>query len=97
MSLPNVPAGQLPLFHVVGFTGHRLLTDPAGTAQAIAHVLTELEQEAAGEWIGLSSVAAGADQLFVEAALARNFGWEALLPLPLVDFERDFSADEWPA
>lgn len=97
MSLPNVPAGQLPLFHVVGFTGHRILADPAGTAQAIANVLAELEQEAAGEWIGLSSVAAGADQLFVAAALERSFGWEALLPLPLVDFERDFPADEWPA
>lgn len=88
-------ASQLPLFHVVGFSGHRQLADPAGVAAAVANVLAELRREAPGEWIALSSAAAGADLIFVREALAAGLGWEALLPLPLVDFERDFSPGEW--
>jgi hypothetical protein len=86
---------ELPLFHVVGFTGHRQLSDPAGASEAIRNVLAELQREAPGEWIAQSSVAAGGDQIFVRAALEMKFGWEALLPLPLVDFQRDFTSDEW--
>jgi hypothetical protein len=88
-------ASQLPLFHVVGFTGHRQLADPAGVAQAVTGILAELRQAAAGEWIALSSAAAGADLIFVRTALDAGLGWEALLPLPLVDFERDFTPAEW--
>jgi hypothetical protein len=90
-------SSQLPLFHVVGFTGHRQLTDPAGVAAAITTTLAELRQESPGEWIALSSVAAGADLVFVHAALDLGVGWEALLPLPLVDFARDFEPAEWAA
>lgn len=89
------PSSELPLFHVVGFTGHRQLADPAGAAESIKQVLTELQREAPGEWIAQSSVATGGDQLFVRAALELKLGWEALLPLPLVDFARDFPAEEW--
>ena len=88
-------ASQLPLFHVVGFSGHRNLSNPAGVAQAIATILDELRREAPGEWIALSSAAAGADLLFVRTALEQGLGWEASLPLPLVDFERDFPPEEW--
>lgn len=95
MSSPASTASQLPLFHVVGFSGHRQLADPAGVARAIATILDELRREAPGEWIALSSVAAGADLIFVRAALELGLGWEALLPLPLVDFERDFPPEEW--
>lgn len=90
----NAPPA-LPLFHVVGFTGHRQLHDPAGVAVAVRSQLERLAQEAPGEWIALSSAAAGADLIFVRTALGLGLGWEALLPLPLVDFERDFSAEEW--
>lgn len=88
-------ASQLPLFHVVGFTGHRQLADPVGVTKAMAAVLADLRRDAPGEWIALSSAAAGADLIFVRQALEAGLGWEALLPLPLVDFERDFPADEW--
>lgn len=88
-------SSQLPLFHVVGFSGHRQLADPAGVERAIGGVLEELRREAPGEWIAFSSAAAGADLLFVRTALAQGLGWEASLPLPLVDFERDFPAHEW--
>jgi uncharacterized membrane protein YbaN (DUF454 family) len=89
-------SAELPLFHVVGFTGHRHLHDPAQAAQLITTALEDLRREAPGEWIALSSTAAGADLAFVRAALALGLGWEALLPLPVVDFERDFTPEEWP-
>ena len=36
---PVAPAGKLPQFHAVGFSGHRHLADPAGTAKAIRGAL----------------------------------------------------------
>lgn len=88
-------ASELPLFHVVGFTGHRQLADPAGVRAAITTILGELQREAPGEWIAQSSVAEGADLLFVQTALDLKLGWEAVLPLPLVDFARDFTPERW--
>lgn len=95
MSSSAATASQLPLFHVVGFSGHRQLADAAGVEKSIAGVLEELRREAPGEWIALSSAAAGADLIFVRTALQQGLGWEASLPLPLVDFERDFPPQEW--
>ncbi|RXK54745.1 hypothetical protein ESB00_02285 [Oleiharenicola lentus] len=91
----SADASQLPLFHVVGFSGHRQLADPAGVTRAVKTALEELQKEAPGEWIALSSAAAGADLIFVRSALDLGLGWEASLPLPLVDFERDFPPQEW--
>ena len=87
--------GQLPLFHVIGFSGHRQLSDKPGVAAAIRSTLETLRREAPGKWIALSSAAAGADLLFVRSAMELGMGWEALLPLPLVEFERDFPPEEW--
>ena len=42
MTFPAQNDGQLPFFHVVGFSGHRMLSDTAGAAQAITAVLEEL-------------------------------------------------------
>jgi hypothetical protein len=95
MTPPTPNTSQLPLFHVVGFSGHRQLADIAGVAAAIRAALESLRSEAPGEWIALSSAAAGADLLFVHAALDLGMGWEASLPLPSIDFERDFAPAEW--
>jgi hypothetical protein len=73
----------LPLFRVVGFSGHRELNDPAGAARAIAAALALLQREAPGDWIGLSSVAMGSDQLFVDQLLSMGLSWHAILPLSL--------------
>ena len=86
---------QLPLFHVVGFSGHRHLADPGGVVVAIRAALEAIRHEAPGEWIALASAAAGADLLFVHTAMDLGMGWEASLPLPLSDFERDFAPEEW--
>lgn len=88
-------SSALPLFHVVGFTGHRQLADEARAAGYINQALAGLKGEAAGEWIGVSSAAAGSDLLFAAGVLEAGFTWEAVLPLPAIDFQKDFAPEEW--
>jgi hypothetical protein len=92
---PRAGVGRLPQFHVVGFTGHRHLQDPAGSARAIKGALDALRREIPGEWIALSSVAHGSDQLFVKQARDSGLSWHAILPLPRVEFARDFTPEAW--
>jgi hypothetical protein len=89
-------ASELPLFHVVGFSGHRQVVNPEAVGAAIGRALEELRREAAGEWITLSSVAEGSDQLFVTQARALGLSWHAILPLPKAEFANDFSPADWP-
>jgi hypothetical protein len=95
MSPSPTSASKPTLVHVVGFSGHRHLADPAGVAQAIGRELRALTREPPGEWSALSSVAAGADLLFVQQALGYGLKWNASLPLPIAEFERDFPSEEW--
>ncbi len=90
-------SSELPLFHVVGFSGHRQLENSAAVAAALKLALESLCRETKGEWVALSSVAMGGDQLFVAQARALGLSWYAILPLPRAEFERDFSEDEWRA
>jgi hypothetical protein len=87
----------IPLFHVVGFSGHRQIANPPGLAKAIGDALSSLRSRAKGEWLGLSSVAEGGDQLFVEQVRGLGMSWHAILPLPKAEFEKDFPAEEWAA
>jgi len=80
-------ASTLPIFRIVGFSGHRQLADMVGPARAIMAAVTELRREAPGDWIGLSSVAAGSDQLFVQQVLDQGLSWHAILPLPRAQFQ----------
>ncbi len=89
------PANQLPQFHVIGFTGHRQLAEPKRIAAGIRAALTELKAAAPGEWLALSSIAAGSDTLFAREAMALNLAWQAVLPLAPAEFKNDFSAAEW--
>ena len=86
---------QLPVFHVVGFTGHRRLADPVAAERVLHQVLDELRAQSGVEWLALSSVAEGADMLFARTALKLGIGWEAVLPLPPAEFRADFSPDVW--
>ncbi len=88
---------QLPLFHVVGFSGHRSVDNPVGVALAIKAALEELRREAPGEWLALSSVADGSDQMFVAQARTLGLSWHAILPLPRAEFAKDFSSADWAA
>lgn len=91
----SAPAAPFPQFHVVGFSGHRQLNDPALIAAALERALHELSTSAPGEWLALSSVAAGGDTLFARAARRQGFAWQAVLPLPLAEFKKDFTNAEW--
>src|SRR5688572_15313525 len=93
----GAPAGRLPQFHMVGFTGHRHLTDPAGAARAIRGALDALRREVPGEWIALSSIAGGSDQLFVRQARASGLTWHAILPMTRAEFAKDFTPRDWEA
>ena len=42
-------SSQLPLFHIVGFTGHRQVDNPAVIAAALKDALAFLRQQADGE------------------------------------------------
>jgi len=86
---------ELPVFHLIGFTGHRRVADPAGISRVLHTVLAEFRLAPDVEWLALSSVAAGSDILFARAALAEGMGWEAILPLPPAEFRRDFADAEW--
>jgi hypothetical protein len=88
-------ASTLPIFRIVGFSGHRQLADMVGAARAIMAAVTELRSEAPGDWIGLSSVAAGSDQLFVQQLLDQGLSWHAILPLPRAQFQQDFTPFDW--
>ncbi len=88
-------SSELPLFHVVGFSGHRQLEDANAVAWAVTRALELLRQESKGEWVALSSVATGGDQLFVEQARGLGMSWYAILPLPRAEFARDFTESEW--
>jgi len=94
---PSAPAGKLPQFHVIGFTGHRHLADPAGASRAIRGALDALRREIPGEWIALSSIAGGSDQLFVQQARAIGLSWHAILPLSRPEFANDFTPEDWAA
>jgi len=90
-------SSELPLFHVVGFSGHRSVENPAGVVRAITAALESLRNEAPGEWLALSSVADGSDQMFVAQARSLGLSWHAILPLPKAEFAKDFSAADWNA
>jgi hypothetical protein len=88
-------ADQLPVFHVVGFTGHRRLDREAEIAGVLAETLSQLKAEPGVEWLALSSVAEGSDTIFAHQALKLGLGWEAILPLPAAEFRRDFDEAGW--
>ena len=91
----NDQASHLPQYHVVGFSGHRQLPDVARAERLLAEALEALARQAPGEWIGLSSAAAGSDLVFARQLLARQAAWRVLLPFAPVEFARDFPAAEW--
>jgi hypothetical protein len=95
-AMPASPS-QLPQFHVVGFTGHRQLADWDKARACVAEALAGLHREAPGEWIGVSSSAAGSDLVFAQTILGAGQAWQAILPLPPAEFQKDFAPGEWQA
>ncbi len=93
--MPPPPSSQLPQFHVVGFTGHRQLADPAIAKQRVSAALASLREGTSGEWLATSSAALGGDLIFARQVIAAGIGWEAVLPLAPADFQKDFLPEAW--
>lgn len=90
------PVEPLPLFKFVGFTGHRQLAQAEMIQQRVAATLRGLTARFSGlEWIAVSSIAEGADMLFVETALDQRLAWHAVLPFSDAEFQRDFTPAGW--
>ena len=81
--------------------GHRLnrITNPAAVQTRLEAILRTIElalDDLAGDPAPqrlrlISALAEGADQLAVSAATAVGLGWDAVLPFPVEEYERDFS------
>jgi len=61
----------------------------------LADALAGLRAQMPGEWIGISSAAAGSDLLFAQSVLDSGMPWQAVLPLAQAEFQRDFNPEEW--
>ncbi|MEO6200439.1 MAG: hypothetical protein ABIX44_04660 [Cryobacterium sp.] len=61
---------------IVAVTGHRSLTDAAGIRQSIATVLSTVERPL----IGITALAAGADQLFADVVLGLGGELHVIVP-----------------
>lgn len=80
----------------VGFAGHRAVPDPAAAKAAISRELETIRATVTGEIAGISSAAAGADLLFLDACKEAGLKTIVLLPFPENRFADDFDAPaEW--
>lgn len=83
---------------VLGVTGHRDL-HPDSLPQlraALGQILRRLQQRLPDSEVRvMAGMASGADLLVVETALAVGLGVDAILPMPLADYEADFDPESF--
>jgi hypothetical protein len=93
--MQEIPTDRLSL--VIGVTGHRdvAAADEAPLRAAFGRVIDELSRACPHTpLLVLSGLAAGADAVAAEEAIARNIPVMAVLPMPVAEYERDFSPDQ---
>ena len=86
---------SLPPTWIIGFTGHRRLSNAEGVGAKLREILGSLLAEVPGNLVGHSSIAIGGDTLFAEACAALEIPWIALLPVAEEDFRHDFTEADW--
>ncbi len=86
---------RLPAVLAIGFTGHRSLKDEHKLRQQIRDFLREQKGAFEGIVYGVSSAAAGGDQLFAESCLELEIPLRVLLPRPAERFREDFDEAAW--
>lgn len=84
----------LPEWLMVGFSGHRDISNPEAVEAKIGEVLDRLASEH-GSLATVSSAARGADTLFLEAAKKRELPTLVILPSRRKQFEEAVSPAEW--
>ncbi|HVA51050.1 MAG TPA: NUDIX hydrolase [Pirellulales bacterium] len=92
----RLPVARKPDVYAIGVSGHRDLRsdDRAAISRKLSAVFEKAEREAGGRAIeALSPLAAGADQLFGQQALARGYRLISPLPLPLKLYRHDFTGE----
>lgn len=75
---------------LVGFAGHRRVTDPAALKAVIRRELEAFDADLDGELMGICSAAAGADLLFLEACGELGIRTVVILPFGEERFRQDF-------
>jgi nucleoside 2-deoxyribosyltransferase len=85
---------MIPDWSIIGFSGHRALTNPGSIA---AHIGAALDRLASicGSVATVSSSASGADILFLEEVARRKLPHLIILPFHKARFEKDFTAADW--
>jgi hypothetical protein len=94
-SMAEIPPDRLSL--VVGVTGHRDIAadDETPLRAAFGRILEQLAETCPHTpLLVLSGLAAGADSLAAEEAIARDIPVIACLPMPIPEYEKDFSQPE---
>ena len=86
---------RLPAVLAIGFSGHRSLKDEHKLGQQIRDFLREQKSAFEGIVYGVSSAAAGGDQLFAESCLELEIPLRVLLPRPAEGFREDFDEAAW--
>lgn len=90
------PTVELPPVLAIGFTGHRQLENEVQCRERLRELLRAKKQAHQGIVYGVSSAAAGGDQLFAESCLELEIPLRVLLPMPAGEFRNDFNAESWP-
>lgn len=93
--MPQIPTDRLSF--VVGVTGHRDVAkdDEPALRAAFGKTLSQVAKSCPHTpLLVLSGLAAGADSLAAEEAMARSIPVLACLPMPVAEYEQDFSQEE---
>lgn len=85
---------MLPLFTIIGFTGHRRIEDSTLIVGAIRTAMEEFENNR-GPLCAISSAASGADTLFLEAIAQQQLPYFLILPFDQQRFRQDFNEEDW--
>ena len=85
---------QRPVIAITGHRPNKLGPDHSAVRTRIAMAMGALAARVPGTPVLLTALAAGSDTLAAEAARAAGWPVHVLLPMPIDDYERDFSGLE---
>lgn len=88
--------GERDEIKLLGFAGHRLVSDPASLRMAMMVELSEMKAILGDRMTALCSAAAGADLIFLRACVELRIPAIVILPFPEERFAEEFTdKEEW--